>query len=130
MTLNSIKEEVIQLIKDLPDEATLEDIQYHLFVKQKLLRAEEQIKEGNTIPHEKVMEKTQKEMVQIEWSEEAEDDLDDILSYLSKSSIQYAESFFQGINEAIENIAKFPKIGRKVPESKYSNYKKELTMTI
>jgi hypothetical protein len=60
MTLNSIKEEVIQLIKDLPDEATLEDIQNHLFVKQKLLRAEEQIKEGKTIPHEKVMEKARK----------------------------------------------------------------------
>jgi len=60
MTLNSIKEEVIQLIKDLPDEVTLEDIQYHLFVKQKLLRAEEQIKEGKTIPHEKVMEKARK----------------------------------------------------------------------
>ncbi len=28
-------------------------------------------------------------MVQIEWSEEAEEDLDDILSYLSKSSSQY-----------------------------------------
>jgi len=62
-------------------------------------------------------------MVQIEWSEEAEDDLDDILSYLLKSSIQYAESFFQGINEAIENIAKFPKIGRKVPESKNPAYR-------
>jgi len=28
-------------------------------------------------------------MVQIEWSEEAEEDLDDILSYLSKSSCTY-----------------------------------------
>ncbi len=29
-------------------------------------------------------------MVQLEWAEEAEEDLDDILSYLSKSSSQYA----------------------------------------
>ena len=57
-------------------------------------------------------------MVQIEWSEEAEEDLDDILSYLTKSSSQYANSFFERIHEALENIKNFPKIGRKVPESK------------
>jgi len=57
MTLKPIKEDIIKLIKELPDDITLEDIQYHLFVKQKILRAEEQLKEGKTIPHEKVMEK-------------------------------------------------------------------------
>ena len=57
MTLKPVKEDIIKLIQDLPDDATLEDIQYHLFVKQKLLRAEEQIKEGKTVPHEEVMEK-------------------------------------------------------------------------
>jgi len=60
MTLKPIKEDIIKLIQDLPDDATLEDIQYHLFVKQKLLRAEEQIKEGKTIPNEEVMEKARK----------------------------------------------------------------------
>ena len=56
----NIKEEVIKLINDLPENITLEDIQYHLFVKQKLLRAEKQISEGQTIPHEQVMEKARK----------------------------------------------------------------------
>jgi len=60
MTLKPVKEEIIKLIQELPDDATLEDIQYHLFVKQKLLRAEEQIKEGKTIPHDQVMEKARK----------------------------------------------------------------------
>ena len=60
MTLKPIKEDIIKLIQELPDDATLEDIQYHLFVKQKLLRAEEQIKEGKTVPHEQVMEKARK----------------------------------------------------------------------
>lgn len=41
-------------------------------------------------------------MVQIEWSEESEEDLDDILSYLSKSSYQYANSFFERVHEAVE----------------------------
>jgi len=56
----NIKEEVIKLIKDLPEDITLEDIQYHLFVKQKLLKAEKQISEGRTIAHEQVMEKARK----------------------------------------------------------------------
>lgn len=56
----NIKEEVIELIKELPEDITLEDIQYHLFVKQKLLKAEKQIREGKTIPHEQVMEKARK----------------------------------------------------------------------
>jgi len=60
-------------------------------------------------------------MVQIEWSEEAEEDLDDILSYFSKSSTQYANSFFERIHEAMKNIKEFPQIGRKVPESKNPN---------
>ncbi len=60
MTLKPVKEDIIKLIKELPDDATLEDIQYHLFVKQKLLRAEEQIREGKTAPHEEVMEKVRK----------------------------------------------------------------------
>ncbi|HDZ19433.1 MAG TPA: hypothetical protein ENH75_14135 [archaeon] len=60
MTLKPIKEDIIKLIQELPDDATLEDIQYHLFVKQKLLRAEEQINEGKTTPHTEVMEKVKK----------------------------------------------------------------------
>ena len=60
MTLKPIKEDIIKLIQELPDDATLEDIQYHLFVRQKLLRAEEQIKDGKTVPHEQVMEKARK----------------------------------------------------------------------
>jgi len=58
----NIKEEVIKLIKELPEDTTIEDIQYHLFVKQKLLKAEKQISEGKTIPHEEVMEKHYKKI--------------------------------------------------------------------
>jgi hypothetical protein len=60
MTFKPIKEDIIKLIQELPDDATLEDIQYHLFVKQKLLRAEEQIKRGKIIPHNEVIKKAKK----------------------------------------------------------------------
>lgn len=55
-----LKEEVIELIKKLPEDVTLEDIQYHLFVKQKLLTSEKQISEGKTSPHNEVMERASK----------------------------------------------------------------------
>ncbi len=56
----NIKEEVIKLIKELPEDIILEDTQYHLFVKQKLLKAEKQIREGKITPHEQVMERAKK----------------------------------------------------------------------
>lgn len=56
-------------------------------------------------------------MVEIEWSDESKEDLDDIMAYFTKSSPQYANSFFERIHEALENIRIFPKMGRRVPES-------------
>ena len=60
MTLKLDKKEIIKFIQELPDDATLEDIQYHLLVKQKLLNAEQQIVDGKTKPHRQVMEKAKK----------------------------------------------------------------------
>ena len=34
--MQTAKQEVQQLLEELPDDATLEDIQYHLYVKQKI----------------------------------------------------------------------------------------------
>ena len=57
-------------------------------------------------------------MVEIEWTKEAENDLDDVMAYISKTSIQYARTFYENVHNSIENLLHFPKIGRKVPESK------------
>jgi len=59
-TTNSIKKEVISLIEDLPDDITLDDIIYHLYVKQKLLKAKEDITQGRTYSHEKVKKMAEK----------------------------------------------------------------------
>ena len=56
----NLKEEVIKLIQELPEDITLEDIKYHLFVKQKLLKGEQQISEGKINPHDEVMERAKK----------------------------------------------------------------------
>jgi hypothetical protein len=54
------KEQVQSLLNSLPDDVTLEQIEYHIYVQQKLARAEEDIREGRVIPHEEVVERMQK----------------------------------------------------------------------
>ncbi len=63
MTTN-LKEEIITLIKNLPEDATIDDIMYHLYVKKKILAGIEQLDQGKGIPHEKVMENTKKRLEQ------------------------------------------------------------------
>ena len=59
-TTNPLKEEVIALIKQLPEDITLDDIIYHLYVKQKLLKAKEDIAQGRTYSHEQVKDMAEK----------------------------------------------------------------------
>jgi len=40
------KKKLHDLIEKMPDDFTLEDLQYHLFVLQKLEKAEEQLSQG------------------------------------------------------------------------------------
>jgi predicted transcriptional regulator len=49
------KAAVLKLLEQLPDEATLEDIQYHLYVLQKIKAGQDVIDAGHVIPHEDVM---------------------------------------------------------------------------
>lgn len=49
------KETVLKLMEALPDDASIEDIQYHLYVLQKIQAGEEDLQAGETIAHEEVM---------------------------------------------------------------------------
>jgi predicted transcriptional regulator len=46
------KEEVRRLLECLPDNASFEDIQYHIYVRQKIDRGLEDIEAGRTISEE------------------------------------------------------------------------------
>jgi len=50
----SAKKEVQRLLERLPDDASLEDIQYHIYVRQKILRGLEDVEEGRTLSEEEV----------------------------------------------------------------------------
>jgi predicted transcriptional regulator len=53
--VKTAKDEVRELLANLPDDASLEDIQYHLYVRQKIQRGLEAAEQGRLIPHEEVV---------------------------------------------------------------------------
>jgi len=53
---NSIKEEVISLIKKLPDDITLDEIMYHLYVKQRISEGLQDIEKGKVYSLEEIKE--------------------------------------------------------------------------
>ncbi|MFX1444578.1 MAG: type II toxin-antitoxin system RelE/ParE family toxin, partial [Promethearchaeota archaeon] len=55
-------------------------------------------------------------MVEIEWAAIAENDLLEIIDYIAQDSPQYASLFFEQLQEKVEKLNSFPKMGRKVPE--------------
>ncbi len=48
------KEEVRKILDKIPDDASLEDIQYHIYVCQKIERGLKDIKEGRLLSQEEV----------------------------------------------------------------------------
>ena len=49
------KQAVLKLLEQLPEEATLEEIQYHLYVLQKIRAGQDAIDTRHVIPHDEVM---------------------------------------------------------------------------
>ncbi len=48
------KEEVLELLEQLPEDASLEDIQYHIYVRQKIQKGLDAAREGKVIAQEEV----------------------------------------------------------------------------
>ncbi len=52
------KAEVLKLVDRMPDSFDIEELQYRLYLRQKLEAAEEDIRAGRTLTHEEVVEET------------------------------------------------------------------------
>ena len=63
MTTN-LKKDIITLIKNLPEDATIDDIMYHLYVKKKILAGIEDLDLNKGVPHDQVMENAKKRLEQ------------------------------------------------------------------
>ncbi len=53
----SIREEVIRMIQRLPDDCTLEQIQYHLYVREQVGHGIADIETGRTVSHEEAKQR-------------------------------------------------------------------------
>ena len=56
MSSENIKEQIISFIKTLPDDITVEDIMYHLYVREKISHGLEEADKGNKVSNEKAKE--------------------------------------------------------------------------
>lgn len=54
------KEEVRKLLEKLPDESSYEDIQYHIYVREKIERGLKDIQEGRVLSHTEVVRRAAK----------------------------------------------------------------------
>ena len=68
-------------------------------------------------------------MVEIEFHPIAKEDIKDLYDYFSRYSLQYADSFVEGLYDRIEDLKRFPELGKKYPENEnyrqlvYQNYR-------
>ena len=58
--MNTVKEEVRSLLSKLPDECTIEDVQYHLYVVEKIQKGVERAESEGTLSQEEVERKFDK----------------------------------------------------------------------
>lgn len=49
------KQVVRDVLESLPDDCSLEDVQYELYVRQRILEGERAANAGELVPHEQVM---------------------------------------------------------------------------
>jgi predicted transcriptional regulator len=58
--MNTAKEQVRKMLDQLPDDASFEDIQYHIYVREKIERGLKDIQEGRVLSQEEVEERMSK----------------------------------------------------------------------
>jgi hypothetical protein len=52
--VGTAKDEVRRLLDSLPDDASLEDVQYSIYVRERLARAQREASEGKVIDQEEI----------------------------------------------------------------------------
>ena len=58
--MGSAKDEVRRILEQIPDNASFEDIQYHIYVREKIDRGLEDVEQGHVISQEEVERRMRK----------------------------------------------------------------------
>jgi hypothetical protein len=59
----TVKEMVINFIKSLPDDLTVEEIAYKIYIDERINKARKQIKEGKYLNHDEAKERLKKWLI-------------------------------------------------------------------
>jgi len=62
--MNTPKEAVAEIIRDLPDDATYDDIIYHIYVRSRIERGLKDVEEGRVFSQEEVEEMMKKWIIE------------------------------------------------------------------
>ncbi len=58
--MDTAKEEVRKMLERLPDDVSFEDIQYHIYVREKIERGLKNVQEGHVLSQEDIEERMSK----------------------------------------------------------------------
>ena len=58
--MESAKQQVQEILEQLPEDASLEDIQYHIYVRQKIEQGLADVEAGRVVSHEEVQRRLAK----------------------------------------------------------------------
>jgi len=58
--MNSVKEKTLELIRQLPETCSFDDVMEALWVQRKIFIGQEQLKDGKGISHEEVRQRLEK----------------------------------------------------------------------
>lgn len=61
--MSSTKDKVRSLLDQLPDDCSLEDVLYHLYVQQKVAAGLEDVAAGRTMSHEQVADEMRRKWI-------------------------------------------------------------------
>ena len=58
--MSTVKDDLRQLLDQLPDDVSYEDVHYHLYVRQKIQRGLQDVREGKVLSQEELDERTRR----------------------------------------------------------------------
>lgn len=58
--MDTAKEQVKRILETLPEDASYEDIQYHIYVRQRIEHGLADVEAGRVVPHEEVVRRLAK----------------------------------------------------------------------
>jgi predicted transcriptional regulator len=67
--MDTAKQAVLKLLATLPDDASLEDIQYHIYVLQRIERGRQDVAAGRVVPQDEFERRMDRWLKNLGWTE-------------------------------------------------------------